>query len=132
MNEKIKYYAEESMSDSIQNLTDSSIDECICSWRKSNIGIQFPHKIIIYGYCENDKDNYVPNGNEILNDIYDNLYENGYVDDCSCCYSDEMNECANNLSELIKLNIPSSYKAVKKYSVVVNENSFEIIKEGDM
>ena len=133
MERKIEYYEEEGIADYIENLSNSSIDECIESW-KDNLDeeINYPCEIVIYGYAEKNKDNYVPNGIEILNDIHDNLYENGYVDDYSeKYYTDEMMECSNKLSELIKKNLAPYYEAIKKYKVKIYEGSFEIIEEGD-
>lgn len=133
MERKIEYYEEEGIADYIGHLSNSSMDECIESWRDSlDEEINYPCEIVIYGYAEKNKDDYVPNGKEILNDIHDDLYNNGYVDDYSeKYYTNEMIECSDKLSELIKKNIAPYYEAVKKYKVKVYESSFEIVEEGD-
>lgn len=133
MERKIEYYEEEGIADYIEHLENSSMEECINSWRESlNEEIAYPCEIVVYGYAEKNKNNYVPNGKEILNDIHDDLYNNGYVDDYSeKYYTDEMIECSNKLSALIKDNLAPYYEAIKKYTVKVYENSFEIIEEGE-
>lgn len=134
MERKIEFYEEENTADYACNLTNCSIEECVESWRESlDVEIYYPCEIVVFGYAEKSKDNYVPNGVEILNDVHDDLYNNGYVDDYSeKYYTDEMKECSDKLSDLIKKNLAPYYEAVKKYTVKVNEDSFEILEEGDI
>lgn len=110
------------------------MDECIESWRTWQFCLDketnYPCEIVIYGYAEKDKDTFIPNGKEILDDIFDNLYNNGYVEDYGN-YGEDLIKCSNSLSESIKENTPPYYEVVKKYIVKVYENSFEIIEEGD-
>ena len=131
MERKIEYYEEENISLHMEHLKNTSMKECVASWRETfHDKIRYPCKIVLYGYAEKNKNDYVPYGKEILNDIFDNLYDNGYVEDYGN-YSEYLMKCSNSLSESIKENIPPYYEAVKKYIVKVYENSFEIIKEGD-
>lgn len=131
MERKIEYYQEEGFVDYVEHLSNSSMDECIESWRNClDEKINYPCEIVVYGYAEKNKDTFIPNGKEILDDIFDNLYDNGYVDDYGN-YSEDLIKCSNSLSESIKENTPPYYEVVKKYIVKVYENSFEIIKEGD-
>ena len=131
MERKIEYYEEENISLHMEHLKNTSMKECVASWRETfHDKIRYPCKIVLYGYAEKNKDIFIPNGKEILDDIFDNLYDNGYVDDYGN-YSEDLMKCSNSLSESIKENIPPYYEAVKKYIVKVYENSFEIIKEGD-
>lgn len=133
MERKIEYYEEEGIANYIEHLSNLSMDECIESWRDNLNGeINYPCEIVVYGYAKKNKNDYVPNGKEILNDIHDDLYNNGYVDDYSeKYYTNEMIECSDKLSELIKKNLAPYYEAVKKYKVKVYESSFEIVEEGD-
>ena len=133
MERKIEYYEEEGIADYTEHLSNSSMEECIESWRDSlDEEINYPCEIVVYGYAEKNKDDYVPNGKEILNDIHDDLYNNGYIDDYSeKYYTNEMIEYSDKLSELIKKNLAPYYEAVKKYKVKVYESSFEIVEEGD-
>lgn len=131
MKRKIEYYQEENISLHMEHLKNTSMKECVASWRETfHDKIRYPCKIVLYGYAEKNKNDYVPYGKEILNDIFDNLYDNGYVEDYGN-YGEDLIKCSNSLSESIKENIPPYYEAVKKYIVKVYENSFEIIKEGD-
>ena len=73
-----------------------------------------------------------PNGKEILNDIYDELYNNGFINDYSeKYYTEDLTKCADSLSESIKKDVQPYYEAIKKYLVCVTKDSFEIIDEGD-
>jgi hypothetical protein len=92
--------------------------------------IDYPCEIIVYGYAEKNKNTFIPNGKEILDNVFDNLYNNGYIDDYGN-YNEDLMKCSNSLSESIKENIPPYYEAVKKYIVKVYEDSFKIIEEGD-
>ena len=133
MEKKIEYYEEEGMSDYVEHLGNSSMEECIESWKDTlENEIDYPYEIIIYGYAEKNKSDYVPSGKEILNDIYDELYNNGFINDYSEeYYTEDLTKCANSLSESIKKDVQPYYEAIKKYIVKVNEKSFEIIKEED-
>ena len=133
MERKIEYYEEEGIADYAEHLSNLSMEECVESWRDNlDEEITYPCEIVVYRYAEKNKNDYVPNGKEILNDIHDDLYNNGYVDDYSeKYYTNEMIECSNKLSELIKKNLVSYYEAVKKYKVKVYEGSFEIVEEGE-
>lgn len=130
---KIEYYEEEGMSDWVEHLGNSSMKDCVDTWRDSlDEEINYPCEIVVYGYAEKNKDDYVPSGKEILNDIYDNLYDNGYIGDYDIdCYDEELVKHAELLSESIKGDIQPYYEAVKKYLVCVTKDSFEIIDEGD-
>ena len=130
---KIEYYEEEGMSDWVEHLGNSSMKECIDTWRDSlDEEINYPCEIVVYGYAEKNKDDYVPSGKEILNDIYDELYNNGFINDYSEeYYTEDLTKCADSLSEFIKKDVESYYEAVKKYLVHVTKDSFEIIEEGD-
>ena len=133
MERKIEYYEEEGMSDWVEHLGNSSMEECIDTWRDSlDENVNYPCEIVVYGYAEKDKDSYVPSGKEILNDIYDRLYNDGYIDDYSEeYYGKELISQAEMLSEKIKKNIYPYYEAVRKYKVRLYEKSFEILEEGD-
>ena len=133
MERKIEYYEEEGIADYTEHLSNSSMDECIESWRDSlDEEINYPCEIIVYGYAEKNKDDYVPSGKEILNDIYDELYNNGFINDYSEeYYTEDLTKCANSLSESIKKDVQPYYEAIKKYLVCVTKDSFEIIDEGD-
>ena len=104
MERKIEYYEEEGIADYAEHLSNLSMEECVESWRDNlDEEITYPCEIVVYRYAEKNKNDYVPNGKEILNDIHDDLYNNGYVDDYSeKYYTNEMIECSNKLSELIK------------------------------
>ncbi len=133
MERKIEYYEEEGIADYVEHLSNSSIDECIESW-KDNLDeeINYPCEIVVYGYAEKNKNDYVPSGKEILNDIYDELYNNGFINDYSEeYYTEDLVKCANSLSESIKKDVQAYYEAIKKYKVKIYEGSFEIIEEGD-
>ena len=131
MERKIEYYEEEGIADYIEHLSNSSMEECIESWRDNlDEKIDYPCEIVVYGYAEKNKDTFIPNGKEILDDVFDDLYDDGYIDDYGN-YDEDLIKCSNLLSESIKENVPPYYEAVKKYTVKVHENSFEIIKEGD-
>lgn len=131
MERKIEYYEEEGIADYAGHLSNSSMEECIESWRDNlDEKIDYPCEIVVYGYAEKNKDTFIPNGKEILDDVFDNLYDEGYVDDYGN-YDEDLIKCSNLLSESIKENVPPYYETVKKYTVKVHENSFEIIKEGD-
>lgn len=133
MERKIEYFEEKDISEYIEHLGNSSIDECVESYRYTqDCNVKYPCDIIVYGYAEKNKDDYIPNGKEILNDIYDELYNNGFINDYSEeYYTEDLMKCANSLSESIKKDISSYYEAIKKYLVRVYEDSFEIIEEGD-
>ena len=133
MERKIEYYEEEGIADYAEHLSNSSMDECIESWRDSlDEETNYPCEIVVYGYAEKNKSDYVPSGKEILNDIYDELYNNGFINDYSEeYYTKDLTKCANSLSEFIKKDVQPYHEAVKKYTVKVYENSFEIIEEGD-
>lgn len=131
MKRKIEYFEEKGISEYIEHLSNSSMDECIESWRNClDKKTNYPCEIVVYGYAEKDKDTFIPNGKEILDNIFDNLYNNGYVEDYGN-YGEDLITCSNSLSELIKENTPPYYEVVKRYIVKVYENSFEIIEEGD-
>ncbi len=131
MERKIEYYEEEGIADYVEHLSNSSMEECIESWRDNlDEKIDYPCEIVVYGYAEKNKDTFIPNGKEILDDVFDDLYDDGYIDDYGN-YDEDLIKCSNLLSESIKENVPPYYEAVKKYTVKVNEDSFEIIKEGD-
>ena len=131
MERKIEYYEEEGIADYVEHLSNSSMEECIESWRDNlDEKIDYPCEIIVYGYAEKNKDTFIPNGKEILDDVFDDLYDDGYIDDYGN-YDEDLIKCSNLLSESIKENVPPYYEAVKKYTVKVHEDSFEIIKEGD-
>ena len=134
MKRKIEYFEEKGISEYIEHLSNSSMDECIESWRTWQFCLDketnYPCEIVIYGYAEKNKDTFIPNGKEILDDIFGNLYDNGYVEDYGN-YGEDLIKCSNSLSESIKENTPPYYEVVKKYIVKVYENSFEIIEEGD-
>lgn len=131
MERKIEYYEEEGISDYAEHLSNSSMDECIESWQDNlDEEIDYPCEIVVYGYAEKNKDTFIPNSKEILDDIFDELYDEGYVNNYGN-YDEDLIKCSSSLSESIKRNVPPYYEAVKKYTVMVHENSFEIIKEGD-
>lgn len=131
MERKIEYYEEEGIADYIEHLSNSSMEECIEFWRDNlDEKIDYPCEIVVYGYAEKNKDTFIPNGKEILDDVFDDLYDDGYIDDYGN-YDEDLIKCSNLLSESIKENVPPYYEAVKKYTVKVHEDSFEIIKEGD-
>lgn len=131
MERKIEYYEEEGIADYVEHLSNSSMEECIESWRDNlDEKIDYPCEIVVYGYAEKNKDTFIPNGKEILDDVFDDLYDDGYIDDYGN-YDEDLTKCSNLLSESIKENVPPYYEAVKKYTVKVHEDSFEIIKEGD-
>ncbi len=131
MERKIEYYEEEGIADYVEHLSNSSMEECIESWRDNlDEKIDYPCEIVVYGYAEKNKDTFIPNGKEILDDVFDDLYDDGYIDDYGN-YDEDLIKCSNLLSESIKENVPPYYEAVKKYTVKVHEDSFEIIKEGD-
>ena len=134
MKRKIEYFEEKGISEYIEHLSNSSMDECIESWRTWQFCLDketnYPCEIVIYGYVEKNKDTFILNGKEILDDIFGKLYDNGYVEDYGN-YGEDLIKCSNSLSESIKENTPPYYEVVKKYIVKVYENSFEIIEEGD-
>ena len=134
MKRKIEYFEEKGISEYIEHLSNSSMDECIESWRTWQFCLDketnYPCEIVIYGYAEKNKDTFILNGKEILDDIFGKLYDNGYVEDYGN-YGEDLIKCSNSLSESIKENTPPYYEVVKKYIVKVYENSFEIIEEGD-
>ena len=70
MERKIEYYQEERFVDYVEHLSNSSMDECIESWRNClDEEINYPCEIVVYGYAEKNKDTFIPNGKEILDDI---------------------------------------------------------------
>lgn len=133
MERKIEYYEEENVSLYMEHLENSSMKECVASWREIFCDkIIYPCEIVVYGYAEKNKNDYVPYGKEILNNIYDDMYNNGFIEDYSSEYYDKkLIKIADKLSELVKKNIPPYYEAVKKYTLKVYEDSYEIINVGD-
>ena len=133
MERKIEYYEEENVSNYMEHLENSSMKECISSWRDIfSDKIKYPCEIVVYGYAEKNKEDYILSGKEILNNIYDNLYDDGFIEDYSEeYYNKDLIKIADKLSTLIKKDVPPYYEAIKKYTVKVYEDSFEIIEEGD-
>ena len=133
MERKIEYYEEENISLHMEHLKNTSMKECVASWRETFPDkIKYPCKIVLYGYAEKNKNDYVPYGKEILNDIYDNMYNNGFIEDYSEeSYDEKLIEVADKLSELVKKSTPLYYEAVKKYTLKVYEDSYLIIDVGD-
>ena len=112
------------------NLGYSTLNEAVEEWKDSlDYEVKMPCTISVLGFTKLDKDVCVPSGLQILDDLYDRMYDNGFIDDYTYSeFSENLLNKAEELSKAIKEEAYLNYEPIKEYVVEVGANSCEILE----
>jgi len=114
--------------DEFLNLMFTSIDELVEDYLEDEIDdedITYPITLNINGFKLQNKNDYVPNAIDIINNVRDVLYENSYLEDYNIegkDISEKLLKKANTFrNELIK-ELPNYYRAVISKTIDIYED----------
>ena len=126
MKQKIDYW--DWRDDEFVNLSYTNIDELAKDFIEDiEEPVEFPITVEIYGFRLQDKKDYVPNEIDIINNIRDALYYNGYLED----YDVEGTDISEKLLKKVKTFRNELMKELPNYYRMVITNTIEIDKDGN-
>ena len=126
MKQKIDYW--DWRDDEFVNLSYTDIDELVEDFLEDiEEPVEFPITVEIYGFKLVDKDTYVPNEIDIINNVRDVLYENSYLND----YDASGKDLSEKLLKKAKTFRNELMRELPNYYRMVITNTIEIDKDGN-
>ena len=135
MKQKIDYW--DWRDDEFVNLSYTDIDELAEDFIEDiEEPVEFPITVEIYGFKLVDKDTYVPNEIDIINNVRDVLYENSYLEDYDASGKDLSEKLLKKAkafrNELMK-ELPDFYRGVVSKTIDIYEDGhWKEHKENDL